>query len=264
MQLSLCRTGSVCWVLVPHLAFSQSFLRIIPNGSFCFLHPCKKPNGSVCLFPSKRSDHPQLACHSLVIPRNCFLWLLPVKLGWPFGSKLGHFLKHSYWLHLDSQHKPDNLGQTRTYENTTGNWKQSSELLCLRYYKISHRTFISLGGLTKQAHRCCVSWRRYSIVVEHKGDGFPPPPAPRLWMRSYCISALEPELLGSDPSTFFSKTCVVVVQSLSHVWLFETPWTMHARLPCPSLSPRVCSDSSSLSGWCHPTTSSSASRLLLP
>ena len=31
-----------------------------------------------------------------------------------------------------------------------------------------------------------------------------------------------------------------------------------ARLPCPSLSPGVCSDSYSLSQWCHPTISSSA------
>ena len=31
----------------------------------------------------------------------------------------------------------------------------------------------------------------------------------------------------------------------------------HARLPCPSLSPRVCSNSYPLSQWCHPTISSS-------
>ena len=31
----------------------------------------------------------------------------------------------------------------------------------------------------------------------------------------------------------------------------------HARLPCPSLSPRVCSNSCPLSPWCHPTISSS-------
>ena len=30
----------------------------------------------------------------------------------------------------------------------------------------------------------------------------------------------------------------------------------HTRLPCPSLSPRVCSNSCPLSQWCHPTTSS--------
>ena len=31
----------------------------------------------------------------------------------------------------------------------------------------------------------------------------------------------------------------------------------HAKLPCPSLSPRVCSESCPLSQWCHPTVSSS-------
>jgi len=31
----------------------------------------------------------------------------------------------------------------------------------------------------------------------------------------------------------------------------------HYRLPCPSSSPRVCSNSCSLSRWCHPTISSS-------
>ena len=32
----------------------------------------------------------------------------------------------------------------------------------------------------------------------------------------------------------------------------------HTRLPCPSLSPGVCSNSRPLSQWCHPTISSSA------
>ena len=31
----------------------------------------------------------------------------------------------------------------------------------------------------------------------------------------------------------------------------------HARLPCPSPTPRVCSNSCPLSPWCHPTISSS-------
>ena len=35
----------------------------------------------------------------------------------------------------------------------------------------------------------------------------------------------------------------------------------HAGLPCPSLSPRVCSDSCPLCWWCHPTISSSVTRL---
>ena len=50
---------------------------------------------------------------------------------------------------------------------------------------------------------------------------------------------------------------VVVVLSLSHVWLFVTPWTADHSLPCPSLSPGVCSNSCPLSPWCHLTISSS-------
>ena len=38
----------------------------------------------------------------------------------------------------------------------------------------------------------------------------------------------------------------------------------YVRLSCPSLSPRVCSDSYPLSWWCHPIISSSIVLLLLP
>ena len=37
----------------------------------------------------------------------------------------------------------------------------------------------------------------------------------------------------------------------------------HARLPCPSPSPGVCSNSCPLSQWCHPTISFSVAPLLL-
>ena len=36
------------------------------------------------------------------------------------------------------------------------------------------------------------------------------------------------------------------------------PHGLHTRLPCPSLSPGVCSNSCPFSRWCHPTISSSA------
>ena len=38
----------------------------------------------------------------------------------------------------------------------------------------------------------------------------------------------------------------------------------HARLPCPSLSPGVCSNSRPLSQWCHPTISSSVVLFFCP
>ena len=36
---------------------------------------------------------------------------------------------------------------------------------------------------------------------------------------------------------------------------FWSHWLQHARLPCPSLSTWVCSNSCPLSQWCHPTIS---------
>ena len=43
---------------------------------------------------------------------------------------------------------------------------------------------------------------------------------------------------------------IVVVQSLSRVWLFVTPWTAAPQAPCPSPSPGACSNSRPLSCWC--------------
>ena len=44
------------------------------------------------------------------------------------------------------------------------------------------------------------------------------------------------------------------VQSLSHVQLHGL---QHIRLPCPSATPRACSNSYPFTQWCHPTISSS-------
>ena len=54
------------------------------------------------------------------------------------------------------------------------------------------------------------------------------------------------------------------VQSLSRVRLFATSWLQHAMPPCPSPTPRVYSNSSPLSRWCHPTISSSVIPWELP
>ena len=48
-----------------------------------------------------------------------------------------------------------------------------------------------------------------------------------------------------------------VVQSLIMSNSLQPHGLQHARLPCPSLSPRVCSNSCPLSQWRHPTISSS-------
>ena len=58
-------------------------------------------------------------------------------------------------------------------------------------------------------------------------------------------------MISWPPSPFSSIQSLSVSDSL---W----PHTLqHSRLPCPSLSPRACSNSCPSRRWCHPTISSS-------
>ena len=50
---------------------------------------------------------------------------------------------------------------------------------------------------------------------------------------------------------------VVVVQSLSHIRLFATPWTAALQANLSFITPRACSNSCPLNRWCHLTVSSS-------
>ena len=61
---------------------------------------------------------------------------------------------------------------------------------------------------------------------------------------------------GGAWEIFLGWLLLLLVQLLSYIWLFVTPWTA-AWQASLSLSPRVCSNSCPLSWWCHPTISSS-------
>ena len=52
--------------------------------------------------------------------------------------------------------------------------------------------------------------------------------------------------------------CYSACQSCQTLCQTQTPGLQHVRLPCPSLSPRVCSNSCLLNQRCHPAISSSA------
>ena len=51
----------------------------------------------------------------------------------------------------------------------------------------------------------------------------------------------------------FGYCWAVVVQSLICVWLFQPHGQKHSRLPWPSPSLWVCSNTCPFSQWCHPT-----------
>ena len=59
------------------------------------------------------------------------------------------------------------------------------------------------------------------------------------------------------PQSLLLFVIVVVVQLLSHVQLFESPWTAASQPSLYSPIPRACSNSCPLNWWCHPTISSS-------
>ena len=60
-----------------------------------------------------------------------------------------------------------------------------------------------------------------------------------------------------DEIPIFLGHVVVVLQSLSRVWLLSPQGLQHAMLLCPSPTPRAYSNSPPLSQWYHPTISSS-------
>ena len=83
------------------------------------------------------------------------------------------------------------------------------------------------------------------------------------WTMSFIIICSHLHILFSDFASILLKIqaststgFVVTAQSLSHVQVFVTHRLQHTRLPCPSLSSGVCTNSCSLSQWCHPPISS--------
>ena len=90
------------------------------------------------------------------------------------------------------------------------------------------------------------------------GWGLPCPPP----LRDICQYLETFVVVTSWVTVLLNLLCRV--QLLFHCSVMSDPlWPhglQHARLPCPSLSPGVCSNSCPLSQWCHPTISSSTTR----
>ena len=82
---------------------------------------------------------------------------------------------------------------------------------------------------------------------------------------------MESVVLKSNKLIFLYKFLLFPMYDISSVQFscsvmsdsFQTHGLQHARLPCPSPSPRACSNSRPSSRWCHPTISSSCCPLLL-
>ena len=124
--------------------------------------------------------------------------------------------------------------------------------------------------------KCAVIWNKYTCLYHpdcfaQKGriflSYFPLTLNRWVWqclrINSYCqirVFFLQIRYFNSRcyPHPFYFSVWLLFSRSvMSNSWW---PYALqHARLPCPSPSPRACSNSCPLSQWCHPTISSSVS-----
>ena len=103
---------------------------------------------------------------------------------------------------------------------------------------------------------------KFSKQEYFSGLPFPTPrdlPNPGIEPMSPASPALAGGFFTTEPS---GKPCCCWWWWLfSHSIMSDSVWhhgLQHTRLPCPSLSPGVCSNSCPLSPWCHPTVSFSS------
>ena len=69
-------------------------------------------------------------------------------------------------------------------------------------------------------------------------------------------SCCRKNLTAPQQVKYIITIVIFAVQLLNHVRLFAVLWK-HTRLPCPSPTPRACSNSCPLCQWCYATISSS-------
>ena len=120
-----------------------------------------------------------------------------------------------------------------------------------------------LGGLNNR--NCCIKFLGLEVRNKQSAGWF--------LLKTMRKDPLQPSLLGSQmvvvsfslyghclllPVYSVHSLCIVVVQSLSCVWLFATAWTAAYQASLSFTISGVCSNSCPLSQWCHPTISSSA------
>ena len=86
----------------------------------------------------------------------------------------------------------------------------------------------------------------------------------KTWLQ--CLSLPVGRLQKNETETWLGPI-TLLLPLFSHWVVSSSLWLhrlQHARLPCPSPSPRVCSNSCPMSQWCYPTISSFTAPSPLP
>ena len=116
------------------------------------------------------------------------------------------------------------------------------------------------GAVTLKKGMCPLCWAapcKEQMLSTLKQTKAGTSPFPLCWGHNHLVSTADN---GQESACLIpSYTLLLLMFSHSVVSSSLWPhWLQHARLPCPSLSPRVGSNSCLLNQWCHPTVSSSA------
>ena len=81
-----------------------------------------------------------------------------------------------------------------------------------------------------------------------------------LWSIPWTVALLSMEFSRQEYWSGLSLLYIILSLLFSHSVMSTSLWPhglQHSRLPCPSPSPGICSNSCPLRQWCHPTISSS-------
>ena len=118
----------------------------------------------------------------------------------------------------------------------------------------------NVGFLTSmsQSHQRVHPRRQYSIITGIDCD---------MWHLQLIVSSASKRLITLGTHGDIAFCCSLVAVQFSRSVVSNSLWPhglQHTRIPCPSPTPGVYSNSRPLSQWCHPTISSSVVIFLLP
>ena len=129
-----------------------------------------------------------------------------------------------------------------------------------------HFVFGVLGLILRLIPWLRYSWTTHTTLIINSDTIFSRCLVKTKTDRHYCVQLLGLYHLFVPLHRNLNPTFwVTIVQSLSHVWLFMTPWTAARQSSFPSLSQGVAQTHVHwVSWWCHPNISSSAASSFFP
>ena len=121
----------------------------------------------------------------------------------------------------------------------------------------------SLGTVTQPMTCSPLEWRYCMsfcfLVLESSLSGSKPVPPSHLCNTLWSVWLLFLARRSFKPHCYFLWKFVIVIESLSHVWLFVTPWAAACQASLSfTISRSLLKLSCPSSQWCHHTISSSA------